>query len=69
MALLCVILFTNVAYENEVEIKKPNLLLCFYPYTGNLTSYFQQNIRDIEQSLTEEDLRQTALCVWIAPSA
>lgn len=64
------ILFTTLLFCGCEIIQTPhtpnNTVLFFYPWSSNLTHYFEENIRSFKSALNEKDLQKNNIFVFIS---
>lgn len=71
MKRLIIILFTAIAILSGCTRQKKeaqNTLFFFYPWSTNLTHYFENNIINFEYALTANDLEQNRVVIFISQS-
>lgn len=64
---LIIIIIVCCGCERRIEQVAPNTtLFLFYPWSTNLTHYFENNIRDFENALSSKEMNTTRIVVFIS---
>ena len=66
---LIIIVILCCGCESKIgQIRPNNTLFLFYPWTNNLTHYFETNIRDFENALSSKEMNTSRVVVFISQS-
>jgi hypothetical protein len=61
-----IIVITLTGCEPRIKIEPQRTLLFFFPWSTNLTHYFENNVRCFEKSLSQKDLQENSVFVFIS---
>lgn len=68
--MLSIFLFISCKKEEfELEINNPRTVFMYLPWSTNLTSYFYNNISDMEKAIQEKGLENERVIVFLSTSS
>lgn len=68
VAIFSLLSFSSCGDGDDPVVPKERTLFMFFPWTGDLTSYFKRNIEDMEQAIQSHGLKDQRVIVYFADS-